>query len=65
MSITRAQYETQIKTIQQTKVSTINSKVTTGQASEANARFDAEVVRQQAEMVQRDLLRDSGDRSPF
>jgi hypothetical protein len=65
MSINRASYETQAKSIEQTKLNTIGTQVSTGQATFAQALAAAEIVKQQSLMVQRDLLRDSGDRSPF
>jgi hypothetical protein len=65
MSINRATYEAQVKTTEQTKVSTINAQVSTGAATFAQALAAAEITRQQQLMVQRDLLRASGDLSPF
>jgi hypothetical protein len=65
MSINRATYETQVKTTEQTKLNTINTQISTGAATFAQALAAAEITRQQQLMVQRDLLRASGDFSPF
>jgi hypothetical protein len=65
MSITRASYETQVASIETTKLANINAQLVSGKMTFAQALAAQEVVKQAALMVQRDLVRDSGDRSPF
>jgi hypothetical protein len=76
--ITRAQYQVQVALAEQTKLASLLANEATRQAaiatgtsaaaaSAAKITSDnlAEAVRQQTLMVQRDLLRQSGDLGPF